>query len=508
MKSIKTIISALLLTLGAISIASCSQEEDNAMMQEKGNLLKIRTSVTDTRGVITGTTFQKGDEIGICVTTVDGHDYTGNSQNIRATYTGSDWQLEQEVELTDDEAIVYAYYPYNANATDSVDIYLNPTTTPEQTDYLQGSCQGVSINNTTANIQFKHVLTRLTLAVTKGANDVGEGVISRVRIENGLQYYNGQYVGERPTKRDTKIATRGKMSIKTGANRKITSQEDYFVEIPVNCTINASEAQNIDILLLPVSYSSIQVNTWSTTRINVILTIDGDEYRFTLDAVPESSGLFPTYSWKAGQQYTYPITINRQTVPTPEPTVGEAVYMGFDGDDGQPLYWSSWNLGATSPEDYGGLYGWGDPTGIKTSTNLDDYPNANPPENISGTDYDLARQMWGDGWRMPTSSEFSRLDSNSITEWVTQNGVEGLKFTSEINGNSIFLPYAPYRIGTTINWGGFGDTKNCEYWDADLGSEDVACGGTYYFSSNGYGWSSVGSPRYEGHAIRPVTSNP
>lgn len=183
MKSIKTIVGIGLLMLGAIGFASCSQEEDNAVIQEKSNLLKIRTSVADSRGVITGTTFQQGDEIGICVTTVDGHDYTGNSQNIRAIYTGSDWRLEREVELREDEAIVYAYYPYNANATDSIDIYLNPTTTPEQIDYLQGSCQGVSINNTTANIRFNHALTRLTFAVTKGLNDVGEGVISRVRIE-------------------------------------------------------------------------------------------------------------------------------------------------------------------------------------------------------------------------------------------------------------------------------------------------------------------------------------
>ena len=48
MKSIKTIIGALLLTLGAIGIASCSQEEDNAVMQEKGNLLKGKE--TDPRG--------------------------------------------------------------------------------------------------------------------------------------------------------------------------------------------------------------------------------------------------------------------------------------------------------------------------------------------------------------------------------------------------------------------------------------------------------------------------
>lgn len=523
MKSIKTIIGALLLTLGAISVASCSQEEDNAMMQEKGNLLKIRTSVADTRGVITGTTFQKGDEIGICVTTIDGHDYTGNSQNIRATYTGTDWQLEREVELTDDEAIVYAYYPYNANATDSIDIHLNPTTTPEQTDYLQGSCQGVSINNTTANIQFKHVLTRLTLAVTKGANDVGEGVISRVRIENGLQYYNGQYVGERPTKRDTKIATRGKMSIKTGANRKITSQEDYFVEIPVNCTINASEAQNIDILLLPVSYSSIQVNTWSTTRINVILTIDGDEYRFTLDAVPESSGLFPTYSWKAGQQYTCPITINRLTDPTPEQTVGEAVYMGFDGDDGQPLYWSTMNLGATSPEDYGGLYGWGDPTGEHLEQSFSDsetygyymsdkeeclalYGGETPLADISGTEYDVVRAMWGADWRMPTSSEFSRLDTNCTFVWTTQNGVKGALFTSNINGNSIFLPCGTTRYGTYISDNT--DDTSSSYWTSTLNDEEVERASIFVFYDSGNAWIGRGAERYTGLPIRPVTSNP
>ena len=85
MKSIKAIIGVGLLMLGAIGFASCSQEEDDAVIQEKGNLLKIRTSVADSRGVITGTTFQQGDEIGICVTTVDGHDYTGNSQNIRGS---------------------------------------------------------------------------------------------------------------------------------------------------------------------------------------------------------------------------------------------------------------------------------------------------------------------------------------------------------------------------------------------------------------------------------------
>ena len=499
------------------------------MMQEKGSLLKIRTSVADTRGVITGTTFQEGDEIGICVTTIDGHDYTGNSQNIRATYTGSDWELERDVELTDDEAIVYAYYPYSANATDSIDIYLNPTTTPEQTDYLQGSCQGVSINNTTANIRFNHVLTRITLAITKGKNDVGEGKISRARIENGLQYYKGNYVGEQPTMRGTKIATRGKMSIKTGKNRKITSEEEYFVEIPVNCTISSSEIQNIDILLLPVSYPSMQISTWTTSDIDVILTIDGEEYKFPLQAVPYSNGDVPEgslvapdgYSWEAGQQYTYPITISRNTVPTPEPTVSEAIYMGFDGDDGQPLYWSSWNLGATSPEDYGGFYGWGDPTGKHTeqssyenygnyiqdlNTCLTFYGGVNPPENICGTELDVVRAMWGGNWRLPSKDEFDKLIDNcsieigAVNEVNGPNEIQGYWFTSNINGNTLFFPRTPVRYGEEIVY----DENNFGvYWTGNLYRDKYA----HVVKLSDY-TVNYAMERYMGHSIRPVTSNP
>lgn len=531
MKSIKTIIGALLLTLGAIGVASCSQEEDNAVMQEKGNLLKIRTTVADTRGVITGTTFQKGDEIGICVTTVDGHDYTGNSQNIRATYTGSDWQLERDVVLTDDEAIVYAYYPYNANVTDSIDIYLNPTTTPEQMDYLQGSCQGVSINNTTANIQFNHVLTRITLAVTKGADDVGEGVISRVRIENGLQYYSGQYEGEQPTKRGTKIATRGKMSIKTGEKRKITSEEDYFVELPVNCTINTSEAQNIDILLLPVSYPAAQISTWRGGDINVVLTIDGDEYKFTLNAVPyggedapEGSLVLPDgYSWDAGQQYTYPVIINRVTGSSIEPVIGNAVYMGFDGDDGEPLYWSTYNLGATSPEQEGGFYGWGDPTGeqilywtIEAGEGFDEYMQkvlicveecyggSSAPDNISGTELDVVRALWGNNWRMPSETECAKLIENCERVEVEEevDGVlwQGYWFTSKVNGYKIFIPKSRSREGTSIN-----DSYFTYYWTSSNNGVSSAFG--FQFGDK-YHPEGISCEKCLGLPIRPVTSNP
>lgn len=513
MKSIKTIIGALLLTLGAIGVASCSQEEDNAVMQEDSNLLKIRTSIADTRGVITGTTFQDGDEIGVCVTTPDGQAYTDHSLNIRATYSGGSWKLDRDVVLTDEEAFVYAYYPYNKNATDSVDIYLNPTTTPEQTDYLQGSCLGLNINNTTANIQFKHVLTRLTLAVTKGANDVGEGVISRVRIENNHTLLTMQPSGTLVPFYADILGTEGKMCIKTGGVRKTSPGGANRVELSINGTINTSTAQYIDFLVFPYEDDSETIKL--IDGVKGFITIDGSDYSFTLDGHP---------TWGVGQQYTYPIIINRQTVHR------EAIYMGFNGDDGRPLYWATYNLGAMSPREDGGLYGWGDPTGEHTEqwagenyenyvegkeAGLDFYGGADAPENIAGTELDIATAMWGENWRMPSATEFIQLMNNcEITEERIEEPIgngsvhiyEGYTFTSKVNGNTIYFPHTNGRIGLMNLY----STTGPSYWTSNNYFDEGAFAfnfgdlDTYYE----YGEIRWGVMKYEGHPIRPVTSNP
>ena len=498
MKSIKAIIGVGLLMLGAIGFASCSQEEDDAVIQEKGNLLKIRTSVADSRGVITGTTFQQGDEIGICVTTVDGHDYTGNSQNIRATYTGSDWRLERDVELREDEAVVYAYYPYDAHATDSIDINLAPATTPEQTDYLYGNCQGVSLNNSTANIRFNHALARITLAVTKGVNDVGEGVVSAAKIVNGYYTFRVHPTGELVRLQGNSISIKGKMSVKTGEIVKINNPEDYISSF-ANLVIDES-VQNIEFMIIPNGKKNAEGSLLIPLGgICAILTIDGKDYEISLPNV---------LLYEAGQQYTYPITVNRTSVSDPS-VIREAVYMGFNGDDGKPLYWSVCNLGASTPEDYGGLYGWGDPTGENTSTNLNDYPSANPPADISGTEYDVVRAMWGNEWRMPSQREFRNLMNSCICEWATQKGISGFLFTSKSNGNKLFLPRTPERVGTEVEWYDLGSSPACDYWTSTLNAKTPERALCFLFAQDDdFLAISTGGYRYEGHPIRPVYSQP
>ena len=75
--------------------------------------------------------------------------------------------------------------------------------------------------------------------------------------------------------------------------------------------------------------------------------------------------------------------------------------------------------------------------------------------NISGTEYDEARQKWGGSWRMPTKEEFNELLSKCTWTWMTYKGINGYKVTGP-NGDSIFLPAVGSFVYTT--GAGIGET--------------------------------------------------
>ena len=128
-----------------------------------------------------------------------------------------------------------------------------------------------------------------------------------------------------------------------------------------------------------------------------------------------------------------------------EVVVGEAVDLGLPSG----TLWSSCNIGASSPEEYGNYYAWGE-TKTKSEYSKSTYQfyqngYVDIGTDISGTEYDVATVLWGDGWRMPTKEEIQELMNNCTSEWTTLNGVNGRKFSSKTNGNSIFLPATGYR---------------------------------------------------------------
>lgn len=177
------------------------------------------------------------------------------------------------------------------------------------------------------------------------------------------------------------------------------------------------------------------------------------------------------------------------------------------------LKWANYNVGAISPEDYGGYYAWGE-TEEKSDYSWFTYKHCNG--NFNMTKYctdgyygivdnktvlefedDVAHVKWGGDWRMPTKEEQEELRDNCKWLWTNRNGVNGNKVIGP-NGNSIFLPASGFRSRTDI----FTKEEGGDYWSCSLQphSNNYAC--SFYFGNCVYG-SDIGD-RVLGMSVRPV----
>lgn len=191
-----------------------------------------------------------------------------------------------------------------------------------------------------------------------------------------------------------------------------------------------------------------------------------------------------------------------------KPVTGDYAYV----DLGLSVMWSSGNMlgadqefgQASAIEDCGGYFGWADPTGQLTEADDSLYPSGSLPTEISGTALDIARQKWGGNWRLPTHVEFVELYNNCTFAIDSINGVAGGRFTSVINGQSIFLPLNGDRYGEDV-WG-VGEYGS--YWSGTLYDQEMD-GIWYAYELDFDGWgvniNNVAS-RYSGMAVRPVIS--
>ena len=130
-----------------------------------------------------------------------------------------------------------------------------------------------------------------------------------------------------------------------------------------------------------------------------------------------------------------------------KPEALEAVDLGLS------VKWANCNLGAKTPEDYGGYFGWGDPTGELWSGEgiynqaggflweTENYGGMNPPTEIGGTSLDVVTAHWGAGWRTPSGNEAYELCSKCEWKLRSQDGRNWYEVIGP-NGNSIIIPLA------------------------------------------------------------------
>ena len=178
--------------------------------------------------------------------------------------------------------------------------------------------------------------------------------------------------------------------------------------------------------------------------------------------------------------------------------------------------WACCNVGATTPEGYGGYYAWGEtevkdiysPVSYLYSTGEDTdgdgwYEKNESYQNIgydiAGTGYDVAHVKWGGSWVMPSSNQIKELVDDCSLKWEMQNGVNGYRFTGS-NGGSIFLPAAGDRWGDELdNAGSYGF-----YWSSTQIPSYSSLAYSLYFNSGDADWSN-NSRRFRGHTVRPVS---
>ncbi len=141
--------------------------------------------------------------------------------------------------------------------------------------------------------------------------------------------------------------------------------------------------------------------------------------------------------------------------------------------------WATSNVGSDTPEGYGNYYAWGETT-TKTTYDISTYTYSNNPTTLP-SNRDAATANWGSGWRMPTYAEMSELNTNCTVTWTTQNGVNGRLFTG-FNGNSIFLPAAGYRGGSSLNSAG----SRGYYWSSSHYSSNSGAWHLGFYSGNCY----------------------
>ena len=159
--------------------------------------------------------------------------------------------------------------------------------------------------------------------------------------------------------------------------------------------------------------------------------------------------------------------------------------------------WATMNIGASSPEEYGDYFAWGEIEPKEdytwesyklcdgtmrslTKYCLDSYYGLLDHKYELEPADDAAYMNWGPSWRMPTREQLFELCQYCTWQTTSINGINGHLVTGP-NGNTLFLPKTGYYDGSTLQFAG----NFSFYWSSMLKgitSSGACC--TYSMSAN------------------------
>lgn len=199
-------------------------------------------------------------------------------------------------------------------------------------------------------------------------------------------------------------------------------------------------------------------------------------------------------------------------------------YNGHEYVEIGGLKWATMNIGATSPEQAGLYFAWGETQGYtveqvgsgegqkyfgwadykygngtssQDATGMTKYNEADGKTVLEASD-DAAVANWGGSWRMPTADEFQALGAAVNTTWTQVNNVYGILCTDKTDeSKTLFFP----ATGICFDGSKF-DVGNCgSYWSS-LDTDGSQCASAWYFGND---YENVTTDnRCRGLSVRPV----
>ncbi len=247
--------------------------------------------------------------------------------------------------------------------------------------------------------------------------------------------------------------------------------------------------------VMGVCYSSVNAEPLVTDDTLALSAGYGDKSASLSGLTSGTTYYYRTYVRLLGEIYYG----NVCSVTTNEPADRSKEINGHrfvDLDLPSGILWAETNVGASSAEEAGDYFAWGE-TDAKSEfsdTNSEWYGKEHT-DNLTAEE-DAATVNWGTGVRMPTQTEMEELRDKCTWTAATVNNVAGFKIVSKTNGNEIFLPSAGYYKGTDLLKSG----TNGYYWCSTPSNEKSA------YSLDTFSGKLIvsGYYRYFGRTVRAV----
>ena len=202
----------------------------------------------------------------------------------------------------------------------------------------------------------------------------------------------------------------------------------------IDLTVKENKPESNGVIAVKASVEAIKSSSatffdavWTYTTYAKLLIVDSEQ------------------GWEISSAFVPLKVVDGRLDPKKEINGYEYVEMG-DG-----LKWATCSVGASTPEEVGSNFAWGE-TETKSYYEMNNYKwyeNGNPTKynfddgkTVLESSDDAATVNWGDSWRTPTLEEFANLLNQDNFEWKYDDAKKGFSVTSKISGyegNSIFF---------------------------------------------------------------------